>query len=107
MLGGQPQDCRGLGFVLGGQLGQAHLPTGGVLDHDFSSIVRRMPEALATSQQQAFSTRRARTGSQRASAPGWRGADPDTWQEGLTRRNRPAYGFYHPSTFTIESRSPP
>ena len=48
MLGGQPQDCRGLGVVLSGQLGQAHLPTGGVLDHDFSLIVRRMPEALAT-----------------------------------------------------------
>src|SRR5262249_18871963 len=36
MLGGQPQDGRGLGMVLSGQLGQAHLPTGGVLDHDVS-----------------------------------------------------------------------
>jgi hypothetical protein len=35
-------------MVLSGQLGQAHLPTGGVLDHNFPLIVRRMPEALAT-----------------------------------------------------------
>jgi hypothetical protein len=33
-------------MVLSGQLGQAHLPTGGVLDHDFSLSVRRMSEAL-------------------------------------------------------------
>src|SRR5215472_17120545 len=54
MLGGQPQDRRGLGMVLSGQLGQAHLPTGGVLGHGFSLVVRRIPEALTTSQQQAL-----------------------------------------------------
>src|SRR6266516_2996022 len=40
MLRGQPQDRRGLGVVLLGQLGQAHVPASGVLDHCSSSPAR-------------------------------------------------------------------
>ena len=47
MLSGQPQDCRGLGVMLSGQLGQAQLPTGGVLDHDSSLDCAADAEALA------------------------------------------------------------
>src|SRR6266566_9606253 len=50
MLRGQPQDRRGLGAVLVGQLGQAHVPASGVLDHGSSSPARlRVSPAAALS----------------------------------------------------------